>query len=42
LNRSSQNARPVLEITSNTELTLNYTWKGGKESMKLIPGINKN
>jgi len=40
--RSSLIARPVLEITSNTELTLNYTWKGGKESMKLIPGINKN
>ena len=42
LNRNAENARPVLEITSNTTLTLNYTWKGGKESLNIIPGINKN
>jgi hypothetical protein len=42
LNRNSENTRPVLEITSNTTLTLNYSWKGGKESLNIIPGINKN
>ena len=40
--RSAANQKPVLQISSNTELTLNYSWQGGKESMKILPTDNSN
>ncbi|MEA5109316.1 hypothetical protein SDC9_08717 [bioreactor metagenome] len=40
--RNTAGQKPLIEIQSDTELTLNYSWKGGKDSMKIVPGTNKN
>ena len=39
--RKSAGERPKIEIQSNMELTLNLSWKGGKDTLKIIPGVNK-
>lgn len=40
--RSAAAQRPELEIHSNIELTLHYSWGGGHESLHITPGVNHN